>query len=92
VITRQEVQSGGEGDSPNHVLQFEVFCERAQLATMSPLDEVIVLGDRKTPTEKNQLAWLQLNVSCISAKCGMQVMYSSFRRRTRWTKARPEHN
>jgi transposase len=57
--------SGGEGDSPNYVPQFEAFCEHAQLATLLPLDEVIVLGDRKMPTEKNQLAWLRLNVSYI---------------------------
>lgn len=57
--------SGGEGDSPNYVPQFEAFCEHAQLATLLPLDEVIVLGDRKMPTEENQLAWLRMNVSYI---------------------------
>ncbi len=57
--------SGGEGDSPNYVPQFEAFCEHAQLANLLPLDEVIVLGDRKMPTEENQLAWLRLNVSYI---------------------------
>jgi len=57
--------SGGEGDSPNYVPQFEAFCEHAQLATLLPLDEVIVLGDRKMPTEENQLAWLRLNVGYI---------------------------
>ena len=57
--------SGGEGDGPNYVPQFEAFCEHAQLATLLPLDEVIVLGDRKMPTEENQLAWLRLNVGYI---------------------------
>ena len=57
--------SGGEGDSPHYVPQFEAFCEHAHLATLLPLNEVIVLGDRKMPTEKNQLAWLRLNVSYI---------------------------
>jgi hypothetical protein len=57
--------SGGEGDSPHYVPQFEAFCEHAQLAPLLPLDEVIVLGDRKMPTEENQLAWLRLNVSYI---------------------------
>jgi transposase len=57
--------SGGEGDSPNYVPQFEAFCEHVQLAALLPLDEVIVLGDRKMPTEENQLAWLRLNISYI---------------------------
>jgi hypothetical protein len=57
--------SGGEGDSPNYVPQFEAFCEHAQLATWLPLDEVIVMGDRKMPTEENQLAWLRMNVGYI---------------------------
>ncbi len=57
--------SGGEGDSPNYVPQFEAFCQHAQLATLLPLDQVIVLGDRKLPTEENQLAWLRLGVGYI---------------------------
>ena len=32
---------------------------------MLPLDQVIVLGDRKMPTEENQLAWLRLGVGYI---------------------------
>jgi hypothetical protein len=57
--------SGGEGDSPNYVPQFEAFCQHAQLATLLPLDQIIVLGDRKMPTEKNQLAWLRLGVGYV---------------------------
>jgi len=57
--------SGGEGDSPNYVPQFEALCQHAQLATLVPLHEVIVLGDRKMPTEENQLAWLRLGVGYI---------------------------
>jgi hypothetical protein len=57
--------SGGEGDSPNYVPQFEAFCQHAQLATLLPVEEVIVLGDRKMPTEENQLAWLRLKVGYI---------------------------
>jgi transposase len=60
-----DVLSGGEGDSPNYVPQFEAFCQHAQLATLLPLDQVMVLGDRKMPTEENQLAWLRLGVSYI---------------------------
>jgi transposase len=57
--------SGGTGDSPTYVPQFEAFCQHAQLATLLPLDEVIVMGDRKMPTVENQLAWLRLGVSYI---------------------------
>ena len=57
--------SGGEGDSPNYVPQFEAFSQHAQLATLLPLEEIIVLGDRKMPTEDNQLAWLRLEVGYI---------------------------
>lgn len=60
-----EALSGGEGDSPNYVPQFEAFSQHAQLATMLPLEEVIVLGDRKMPTEDNQLAWLRLGIGYI---------------------------
>jgi len=57
--------SGGEGDSPNYVPQFEAFCEHALLASRLPLEQVIVLGDRKMPTQKNQLSWLRLGVGYI---------------------------
>lgn len=57
--------SGGEGDSPNYVPQFEAFNQHAQLARLLPLEEIIVLGDRKMPTEENQLAWLRLGVGYI---------------------------
>ncbi len=57
--------SGGTGDSPTYVPQFEAFCQHAQLATLLPLKEVIVIGDRKMPTVENQLAWLRLGVSYI---------------------------
>jgi len=60
-----DVLNGGEGDSPNYVPQFEAFCQHAQLATLVPLHEVIVLGDRKMPTEENQLSWLRLRVGYI---------------------------
>jgi len=57
--------SGGAGDSPNYVPQFEAFQEHAQLATMLPLSEIIVLGDRKMPTAENQLSWLRMGVGYI---------------------------
>jgi len=64
--------SGGEGDSPNYVPQFEAFGQHAQLATLLPLAEIIVLGDRKMPTEANQLAWLRVGVGYI----GPTMMHS----------------
>jgi transposase len=57
--------SGGTGDSPTYVPQFEAFCQHAQLATLLPLEEVIVIGDRKMPTVDNQRAWLRLGGSYI---------------------------
>lgn len=57
--------SGGAGDSPNYVPQFEAFCQHAQLATLLPLEEVLVIGDRKMPTAENQLAWWRLGVGYI---------------------------
>jgi len=60
-----EALNGGDGDSPQYVPQFEAFCEHARLATLLPLHEVIVIGDRKMPTVENQLAWLRLDVSYI---------------------------
>lgn len=57
--------NGGDGDSSTYVPQFEAFLKHAQLATHLPLDQVIVLGDRKMPTEENQLAWLRLGVGYI---------------------------
>jgi hypothetical protein len=57
--------SGGTGDSPTSVPQFEAFCQHAPLATLLPLKEVIVIGDRQMPTVDNQLAWLRLGVSSM---------------------------
>lgn len=57
--------SGGTGDSSTYVPQFEAFCHHAQLSTWLPLEEVIVIGDRKMPTAENQLSWLRLGVSYI---------------------------
>lgn len=54
--------NGGQQDSKTYVPQFEAFCRHAQLATGLPLDQVIVLGDCKMPTQANQLAWLRLGV------------------------------
>src|SRR6266481_4965911 len=71
--------SGGTGDSPTYVPQFEAFCQHAQLATLLPLDEVIVIGERKMPTVDNQLAGLRLGVSYI----GPTTMQDSHRQALR---------
>lgn len=57
--------SGGAGDSPNSVPQCEAFGQHAQLATLLPLGEFLVIGDRKMPTVENQLAWLRLGRSSM---------------------------
>jgi Domain of unknown function (DUF4277) len=57
--------SGGAGDSPNDVPQCEAFGQHAELAPLLPLEEVLVMGDRKMPTAENQRAWLRLGGSSI---------------------------
>jgi transposase len=57
--------NGGAGDSPASVPQFAAFCQHAQLATVLPLKDVIILGDRTMPTLENPLAWLRLGVGYI---------------------------
>ena len=48
---------GGTGDRPTSVPPFAAFCPPAQLATLLPLDAVIVIGDRTMPTVDNPRAW-----------------------------------
>lgn len=56
---------GGTGDSTTYAPQFDAFCEHARLSNFLPLEEVILIGDRKMPTEENQLIWLRLNLGYI---------------------------
>lgn len=56
---------GGTGDSTTYAPQFAAFCEHARLAQFLPLDEVLLIGDRKMPTEKNQLTWLRLGLGYV---------------------------
>ena len=60
-----EALDGGTGDSTTYAPQFAAFCEHARLSNFLPLDEVILIGDGKMPTEKNQLTWLRLNLGYI---------------------------
>jgi len=48
---------GGTGDSPTYVPPCEAFCQHAPWAPWLPLDEVLVIGDRKMPTVDNPRAW-----------------------------------
>jgi len=74
-----EALSGGAGDSPNYVPQFEAFSQHAHLATLLPLEEIIVLGDRKMPTVANQLAWLRLGVGYIGPTTMQSQQHHSLR-------------
>lgn len=57
--------NGGDGDGPAYVPQFAAFCQHANLASLLPLKEVILLGDRKMPTQENQLTWLRAGIGHI---------------------------
>lgn len=57
--------NGGDGDGPAYVPQFEAFCQHANLASLLPLKEVVILGDRKMPTQENQLTWLRVGIGHI---------------------------
>jgi transposase len=60
-----DVLSGGTGDSATYAPQFTAFSEHARLSRFLPLEEVILIGDRKMPTAENQLTWLRLNLGYI---------------------------
>mgnify|MGYP006910767973 CR=1 FL=1 len=56
---------GGTGDSTTYAPQFAALCEHAHLSHFLPLEEVILIGDRKMPIEQNQLTWLGLEAGYI---------------------------
>lgn len=56
---------GGTGDSTTYVPQFAAFREHARLAHFLPLEEILLIGDRKMPTQENQLIWLRLGLGFI---------------------------
>ncbi len=60
-----DVLDGGTGDSTTYAPQFAAFSDHVRLARFLPLEDVIVLGDRKMPTAENQLTWLRLNLGYI---------------------------
>ena len=50
-----DVLPGGTGDSTTYAPQFAAFSEHARLARFLPLEDIILIGDRKMPTAENQL-------------------------------------
>lgn len=56
---------GGTGDSTTYAPQFAAFCEHARLSNFLPLEEIILIGDRKMPTAENQLTWLRLGLGYV---------------------------
>jgi len=60
-----DVLDGGTGDSTTYAPQCAAFSDHVRLARFLPLEDVILLGDRKMPTAENQLTWLRLNLGYI---------------------------
>jgi transposase len=60
-----DVLHGGAGDSTTYVPQFAAFSDHVRLAHFLPLEEIILIGDRKMPTAENQLTWLRLHLGYI---------------------------
>ena len=60
-----DVLPGGTGDSTTYAPQFAAFSDPARLARFLPLEDIILIGDRKMPTAENQLTWLRLNLGYI---------------------------
>jgi|SRR5262252_2875702 len=60
-----DVLPGGTGDSTTYAPQFAAFSDHACLARFLPLEDIILIGDRKMPTADNQLTWLRLNLGYI---------------------------
>jgi transposase len=60
-----DVLHGGTGDSTTYVPQFAAFSEHVRLAHFLPLEDILLIGDRKMPTADNQLTWLRLNLGYI---------------------------
>lgn len=60
-----DVLPGGTGDSTTYAPQFAAFSDHARLARFLPLEDIILIGDRKMPTADNQLTWLRLNLGDI---------------------------
>jgi transposase len=60
-----DVLPGGTGDSTTYAPQFAAFSDHARVARFLPLEDIILIGDRKMPTAENQLTWLRLHLGYI---------------------------
>jgi transposase len=60
-----DVLPGGTGDSTTYAPQFAAFSAHARVARFLPLEDIILIGDRKMPTADNQVTWLRLNLGYI---------------------------
>src|SRR5712691_7323796 len=60
-----DMLSGGTGDSTTYAPQFTAFSNHARLARFLPLEDIILIGDRKMPTAENQVMWLRLHLGYI---------------------------
>ena len=60
-----DVLHGGTGDRTTYAPQFAAFSDHAHLARVLPLEDIILIGDRKMPTAENQMTWLRLNLGYI---------------------------
>ena len=60
-----DVLHGGTGDSTTYAPQFAAFSDHAHLARVLPLEDIILIGDRKMPTAENQMTWLRLHLGDI---------------------------
>ncbi len=60
-----DMLSGGTGDSTTYAPQFAAFSNHARLARFLPLEDIILIGDRKMPTAENQVTWLRLHLGSI---------------------------
>jgi transposase len=60
-----DVLHGGTGDSTTYAPQFAAFSDHVRLARFLPLEDIILIGDRKMPTAENQLTWLRLKLGYI---------------------------
>ena len=60
-----DVLHGGTGDSTTYAPQFAAFSDHVRLARFLPLEDIILIGDRKMPTAENQVTWLRLKLGYI---------------------------
>ncbi len=60
-----DVLPGGTGDSTTYAPQCAAFSDHARLARFLPLEDIILIGDRKMPTAEKQLTWLRLHLGYI---------------------------